>query len=281
MREVHPRRYSGQMTHDDNWFENQYRPSLTVKNADAILAEWVARSTATRTRQPFISDIAYGPHPRETFDFYRVEDARAVVVFIHGGYWQELSKSETSFVVDDMIEQGVCVALINYPLCPEVTVLDIRSSITKAITHLWHHTLDDREKQNIIVSGHSAGAYLAADLLTVAWPDHDLPQNPFSAVIALSGIYDVEPLMHTTINDALRLDTRQAMALNLLSRKPQTKASLVIGIGDQEPQEFHRQAHDLAKSWSALNPKLKALGGTHHFSIVDHLAVLASPYFTK
>ena len=255
-----------------NWHDLQYLPSLTVTNTGDVVADWDRRSAATRAKYPFIADIKYGPHPREVIDLFRVPGAKATLIYIHGGYWRSFSKVETSFVVDGFVEQGVSVALINYPLCPEVSIGEIRSSIQNAFAHLYKTVLTDDERKSIVVTGHSAGGHLAALHLATDWKVFGLPENPIVGVIALSGVFNVAPLIHTSLNDALRITETTATILNLNTALVRSKAKLVLAVGGDESEEFHRQTEDQAKAWAELNPETIDLPNINHFTIVDSLS---------
>ncbi len=255
-----------------NWFEQQYFPSLSIPATDAIFESWKARAAATRAKLKFTADIHYGPHRREVLDFYPAENARGCVVFIHGGYWLSFSKVDTSWVAKGFVGQGLSVALINYPLCPEVKIADIRTSCAKAFAYLYKTVLSESERNAVVVTGHSAGGYLAAAHLVENWVAHGLPENPLAGVIALSGVFDVAPLIQTSLNTELRLDEVQARALNLNLVQLQVKAKLALTVGERESTEFHRQSSELAKSWATLSPQVIDVAGTNHFTIVDELA---------
>jgi arylformamidase len=257
---------------EHNWHELQYNPRTTVANASEIIPAWKIRAAQTREKFSFDADISYGPHPREVLDFYRAPNTKGTLIYIHGGYWRMLSKVETSWVADGFVGQGVSVALINYPLCPEVSLSDIRGSIIQAFAHLYKNVLNDDERTNIVVAGHSAGGHLAALHLATDWTAHGLPENPIAGVIAISGIYDVAPLMLTTMNTDIRITQETAPALNLMTSEIRSRAPIVFVVGGDEPSEFHRQAADLAKAWASLHPKVLSLPQTNHFTVVDSLA---------
>lgn len=257
---------------EHNWHELQYNPRTTVANAGEIIPAWKIRAGQTRARFAFDADISYGPHPREILDFYRARNAKGILIYIHGGYWRMLSKVETSWVADGFVEQGASVALINYPLCPEVTLSDIRESIIRSFVHLYKKVLNDDERKNIVVAGHSAGGYLAALHLATDWTKFGLPENPVAGVIAISGIYDVAPLMQTSMNTDIGITNETAIDLNVVTAKIKSHAPIVFAVGGNEPQEFHRQAADQAKAWAAIEPKILSLAGMNHFTVVDALA---------
>lgn len=260
------------MSHVDAWYENQYMPSLSIPDAGRVFEGWKIRSAATRGKLKFQSDIRYGAHPRENLDFYPAVKSQGCVVFIHGGYWVEFSKIETSFVAEGFVDQGLSVALINYPWCPEVSISDIRYSCAKAFAHLYKSVLSDVERRAIVVSGHSAGGYLAATHLVEDWAKLGLPENPIVGVISLSGVFDLAPLMRTSLKADLSLTPKSASALNLNNDRPRTTVKTILAVGELESAEFHRQSSDLAGSWKALKPEFLDIAGANHFTIVDSLA---------
>ena len=255
-----------------DWFEREYLPSLSVGDASTIFKHWKARSIVTQRRLKHVSDIPYGPHKREVMDFYPAENSKGCVVFIHGGYWVGFSKFETSFVAEGFVSQGLSVALLNYPLCPEVKIADIRTSCAKAFVQLYSKVLNAAERQAVVVTGHSAGGYLAAAYLAEDWAARVLPENPIKGVVSLSGVFDVTPLIKTSLNGDLRLDEAQAKALNLISIAPRSKGKLALAVGEKESSEFHRQSSDLAKSWASLRPEVLNVAKANHFTMVANLA---------
>ncbi|MDP8996327.1 MAG: alpha/beta hydrolase [Pseudomonadota bacterium] len=257
---------------DSAWYNKEYLPSLDIPGTPDIFASWKARSLATQKRLKHVSDIPYGPNKREVMDFYPAENSKGCVVFIHGGYWVGFSKFETSFVAEGFVEQGLSVALLNYPLCPEVKIADIRTSCARAFVQLYTKVLNAAEREKIVVTGHSAGGYLAAAYLAEDWAARGLPENPIKGVVSLSGVFDVTPLIRTSLNHDLRLDEAQAKALNLISIAPRCKAKLALVVGEKESSEFHRQSSDLAKSWASLNPQVLNVAKANHFTMVDRLA---------
>ena len=149
---------------DPRWCEAQYNNRLLVANAADFVERWPRWAAATRTKLQHEADISYGPHARETIDFFHAENPRGLLAFIHGGYWRAFSKHEFSWIAEGLVGAGYSVALINYPLCPEVSVLDIARCSERAIVKIWDEARPS-ERAAFVVSGHSAGGYLTATCL--------------------------------------------------------------------------------------------------------------------
>lgn len=256
---------------DRDWAEREYNPRLGVPDAPAIYERWPARAAATRARHPPLAAIRYGDHPREVLDLFRVPDARATLVFIHGGYWRAFSKDEFSWVADGFLGQGVSVAVLNYPLCPEVPLARIGEAARRAFAHLHREVLTEAERGRIAVTGHSAGGYLTALLLATEWEARGLPRDPIAAALPISGVFALAPLVATSMNEAIGLDRDSAAALSLDAAPWRSRAALTLVVGGDESAEFHRQSAGLAAAWADLAPSLLALPGRNHFDVIDGL----------
>jgi arylformamidase len=257
-------------TRDDAWFEAEYNPRLTVADVDQVFAGWVARSAALRAEAP-PQEVRYGSHAREVLDWFRPARPRGLVVFLHGGYWRALSKAEHSFVAAPWLASGYSVAVINYPLCPEVRIVDIVASCRRAVAALWP-SLAGEERGNAIVAGHSAGGYLTAAMLATDWAAEGLPGQPFRGGLALSGVFMLEPLLRTSMNGLIRLAPEEARGWSLDLLRPGLTVPLLFAVGGDEPSEFHRQSRALAAAWALPGGGVCAVAGRNHFTIVEDFA---------
>lgn len=257
---------------DAAWAEREYNPRLLVPDAARIYEAWPARAEATRWRHPPLPEIRYGDHPREVMDLFRAPNARGTVLFIHGGYWRALSKNDFSWVADGFLGQGLSVALLNYPLTPEVKLSRIVEASRTAFATLYADVLNPAERRRVVVTGHSAGGYLAALHLATAWEDWGLPEDPLAGCMPISGVFSLAPLIPTTMNEAIGLDLAEAGELSLYGKPWRSQAPLTLVVGGDESREFHRQSDDLAAAWGELSPRVIDVPGRNHFDVIDGLA---------
>ncbi|MBV9079163.1 MAG: alpha/beta hydrolase [Methylobacteriaceae bacterium] len=256
------------MERPPEWYEREYNPRTGVPDAPTIYEAWPVRAAATRERHPPLA-IRYGDHPREVIDLFRADGARGTVLFIHGGYWRAFSKDSFSWVADGFLSSGISVALLNYPLAPEVRLGRIVESTRRAFAHLWREVLTGQERERIVVTGHSAGGYLSALHLATPWEDWGLPRDPLVGCLPVSGVFALAPLIQTSMNAEIGLDLDQAAELSLVGAPWRAKAALALVVGGEESAEFHRQSADLAAAWAELEPCVVDIAGKNHFNVID------------
>ena len=182
----------------------------------------------------------------ERLDYFPTQrEAAPLLVFIHGGYWRSLDKSDFSWLAPPFIQHGVALALLNYGLAPATAIEDIVRQQLRALA--WLYRNGDRlgfDPERIVVAGHSAGAHLTAMMMAALWPvyDRELPPLLVKGGLGISGIYDLAPLVHAPfVNVDLRLDERRADALSPVHLPPATSAPLITAVGGLESSEFRRQ----------------------------------------
>lgn len=191
----------------------------------------------------------------------------ALLVFIHGGYWQELSKDESAFSAGAALAQGLAFAALDYTLAPQATVADMVAECRQALAWLQRHASRlGFDRQRIVVAGSSAGAHLAAmTALPAAWA-----ANPVRAVVLVSGIYELEPLVGTTINHALGLTVETAQVLSPALQPLAGFPPAIVCWGAIETDEFRRQGIDFARQigQAGSNCLTFEVPGKNHFDIV-------------
>ncbi|MEM7563851.1 MAG: alpha/beta hydrolase [Pseudomonadota bacterium] len=271
----------------DPELESHYNLQARRDDIADVLASWNNRSEAARTQLETTLDCEYGSHAREKIDFFHCGIANApLFVFIHGGYWQRLGKSTFSLIAKPFVKNGVNVALIEYPLCPEVSMTQLIESIRKALAWIYRNASQigfDRDRINLC--GHSAGGHLTAMCLATRWDQFatDLPVNMIKTGIPFSGLYELEPLVKTSIGTALNLTENEFEKCSPINRTAATEAPILIVVGGAETPAFFTQADDFERSWA--DPELKIEQhiepGADHFDLVDRLADANSAFFLR
>jgi arylformamidase len=263
---------------DPAWLDAQYNNRARVANAMALLAKWAEASVLAREASANkVIDLRYGDGPSESVDIFpsAVPDA-PVLIYIHGGYWRSLDKSDFSFVAPSFVADGAMVVVPNYALCPAVTIEDIALQMVKAVVWTWRHAAaHGGNPDRLAVVGHSAGAHLAAMLLSCRWKqlDEALPSQPLAGALAISGLYDLEPIRRTAFLQAdLQLTTTQ---VNRLSPAffPRPKAGkLYAAVGADESEEFIRHNQLIRDQWGPTAvPVCETVPGKNHFSVLESL----------
>jgi arylformamidase len=261
--------------------EPQYNQRLNVPDRPALMARRLELSARVCREQPCTLDVAYGDAEGERLDIFPAAgDRRPVMVFIHGGYWQRSDKSEVAFLAEPFVKAGITLVSVNYDLCPAVTLDRIVAEARAACAWVWRNIVargGDRER--IFVCGNSAGGHLTAMMLATDWPTLDaaLPHDLLKGGVAISGIYDLEPLLHTSINDAVRLDAAAARRNSPVYLQPPTAAPAVIAVGALESPEFQRQTRLLADTWKNTPSRVIVAEGCHHFNILLRMTEAADP----
>jgi arylformamidase len=256
---------------DPAWCEAQYNPRGSVPNASEIYARWPALSAQLRSEVPYEANIRYGAYEREVMDVFHAPEARGALVFFHGGYWRAFSKDDFSFLASGLLAAGISVAMPSYPLCPQASLSEIARSCRRAVAKLWKETLSPSERNKLAISGHSAGGYLTAALFATDWTELGLPATPFCGGLSISGVFELEPLVNTTMNRDIGLSVEEARRLSLGEACPHVAAPLVLAVGENESPEFHRQSAELAAAWPEVCRAPVSVPGRHHFDVVEEL----------
>jgi arylformamidase len=260
-------------------YEVEYNNRARVPENPMLMAGW-AKDAANYRKQHQPRTIAYGPSPRNRIDFFpEDEEGGPIVVFIHGGYWQALDGSSFSHCARGLNVHGIGVAIPTYDLCPGVTVDAIISQMRAATRELA------RLGRPLVMSGHSAGGHLAACMLATDWPavDAALPKQLVIAAYAISGLFDLAPLVETSINKALRLDEVSAKAASPLFWTPPEGTRLDAVVGARESAEYVRQSRSIVEQWATAGVKTRfgMVADANHFTAIAPLADPDSPMVTR
>lgn len=229
--------------------------AAAVRNSAQIVAQWQARSDHVRAKHPDGLDLRYGPAERSRIDLFEAGKKDApLFIFIHGGYWQTRAKELFAFIVPGPLAHGISVALVGYTLAPEKRLDGIVAEIHAAIRYL------DSRSNRVIVGGWSAGGHLSAMAMQIP---------AVNAGLLISGLYDLEPIRHSYVNDKLRLDAMEAERNSPISL-PAYSEPVTIAYGAHELPELCRQSEHYARK--IPQAKLLRLPGHDHFTILEELA---------
>ena len=244
------------------YIDGQLRPSQA-----ALFERYAAESElAVRAMQPAL-DLVYGPHPRQRLDLFRTGQARrGVVAYFHAGYWQSRDKSGFSFLAPPLAADGFDVAVINYPLSPELGVMDIVAAAAAALPVLTALT----DQAPLILVGHSAGAQIAVELAMSAAS----VRASIAGIVSISGVFDLEPLLDTSVNAKLGLDTASARAASPLHRVRPGAPRTLFAVGALETRAFQDQTARMAQAWVDASNAASELTvpDADHFSILTELS---------
>jgi len=266
---------------DAAWLDTQYNNRARIPEHPAIFARWKEDSARVRGATRCLLDLRYGEAAAETLDLFlpaaRAVRAAPVLVFIHGGYWRSLDKADQSFVAPGFADAGALVVIPNYALCPAVRIETIALQMTRMLAWLHRHAAEHGgDARRIAIAGHSAGGHLAAMLLACDGRKvgADLPRRLATRALAISGLFDLEPLRHTPfLAPDLRLTPTSVRRLSPAGFPAPARATLHALVGGGESEEFLRQNSLIRDRWGgAVVPVCEAVPGLNHLTVLDDFA---------
>ena len=266
--------------------ELEYNNRRRVPEHSEIIGKWKSDSEAFRrswTRSQL--GLSYGEREREKVDIFlpssASEDGRdgieGVAIFVHGGYWQALDGSFFSVHARGLVELGIAVAVPTYDLCPSVTLTEMCEQMRRCAAFVFKRFGGKR----ILATGHSAGGHTAAILLATNWPEwqSDLPENIVGSALPISGVFELAPLLSTTISEKLHLTEQEVAELSpqFFAQVP-SFSDLHIVVGGVESSEFIRQSKEFANHWGG---SYDALDAANHFTVIEPFTDSSHPLMRK
>ncbi|OUS28790.1 hypothetical protein A9Q98_07115 [Thalassotalea sp. 42_200_T64] len=262
--------------------EREYSPSSCVDDINIYIKQYVERSDkATQLAEQqgkVLKNLSYGDSADEMLDLFlpTVGNTKKLQVYIHGGYWQELSKDESSFAATNFQRHGCYFAVINYSLAPNATMTEIVEQNRRALAWLFENAERLGFNGNeIYLSGSSAGAHLAMMMLQTHWPDYlnntqaSAKSNLVKGVCAVSGIYDIEPIALTYINEPLQLSAQEIDRCSPLRHDVINHCPVILAYGEDETAEFKRQTAAIA---ALVFEDVFEIPERNHFDVIIDLA---------
>ncbi len=271
---------------DHETLEREYSPSSCVDDIMVYIKQYIDVSAEARKTfaNQFKPDIKYGPEERSSMDMF-IPDGDGpfpIHIFIHGGYWQELSKNESHFGVENFLGHNVVYVALDYTLAPEATLYEIVDQARRGVVSVLKNAHKfNGDAQNITISGSSAGGHLVAEVLSMDWQQYGFDKCPLKGALTISGVFDLEPLVKTYVNDPLKLTVEDAKALSPLYHIPSESCPLVVTYGENETDEFKRQTHEYMDAClrAGLSCRYIDMPSVNHFNIVLDLGKKDNPLF--
>jgi arylformamidase len=254
-------------------YETEYNNRARVPEHPAIIAGWAADAAAYREAAFCELGVSYGESERQRYDLFKPDaiTGDAIVLFIHGGYWQGLDRSFFSHMARGVNRRGLPVSVVGYDLCPQVELGHIVWELQQAAAALWH-----RFKLPVVAAGHSAGGHLAACLLATDWKnvDPELPDQLVPAAYGISGIYNLKPLTETSVNKALGLSFEAAERESPLFWPAPSRLIMDAVVGARESEEYLKQSRRIVDVWGleGVQTRYEEIAGADHFTVIAGLA---------
>jgi arylformamidase len=257
---------------DQAALNSQYNIRSHVPDFGVYLERCDLLSRQTEKELYAVKDLSYGLLAREKLDIYPSgKPSSKTLVFIHGGYWQRFGKRDFQFIAKAFRDYGVTTALIEYPLAPDVSIDQVVNSCRQAVDWLSRNIAEyDGDPGQLYIAGHSAGAHLAAMLLTTDWKPFNLNNDLIKGVCLVSGLYNLIPIYLSDINEVLHMNYEEALRNSPVQYTPASHCPVSIIVGGNETPEFLDQSRELYACWKEkTSAEILEAEGINHYSIVE------------
>ncbi len=257
--------------------EAQYNLRVAFPSYPQTRETWIAASRELERKARPALDLAYGNEPLQKLDYYAAAQNGPLLVFVHGGYWQGGDKADVGFIARPYVEAGINVAVVNYSLAPQAKIEDMVAEVRNSLVWLASQAAQlGFDAGRVSLMGHSAGGHLVS--MMVARTDSPVPAGmpSIAHVFPISGVFDLPPLLPSSVNTALGLDQSRAEALSPLAWPGPQDTYVHTFVGAGETDQFHRQAEALGTAWTVA--RHDSVPGTDHFTILNVLGDPASEY---
>jgi len=250
---------------DQKTLDDSYDNHKAVSESEAMFTHWIDRSKVFRDAHSQYLDISYGPLERQKIDYYSAGPNTPVVIFIHGGLWQAYSKNDFAFLAVSYLQEGISVAMVDYPIAPQANMDQIVAYSENAVQFISKHISEwGGNPNNVVLSGWSAGAHLCITSMKAV---------RVKAAVAISGIFELEPLIGSFINQKLHMNLATAKKNSPILRLPIGNIPIYLFVGGNELSEMRRQSDDFADQLQAINYPVvfTEIPGKNHFEMLEQL----------
>lgn len=260
--------------------DRAYDQRAWAPNAQSVIARYTTDSKAVQAKHKF-KTVRYGPSDDEVMDVFPPVSAPAgrlapIHVFIHGGAWRLLTKDDSSFPAPTFVENGVIYVALNFAVIPKVRLPEMADQCRRAIAWLGRNAREiGGDPERIFISGHSSGGHLAGVMLTTDWPRYGASETVIKAGLAVSGMFDLAPVLLSARSSYVVLSKDEEHALSAMRHLDRIRCPIAVAYGDGESPEFKRHARDFAAALKARGTFASTLiegKNLNHFEIINTLA---------
>jgi arylformamidase len=265
------------LDYDQAGLDRQYDQRAWAANAAEVINGYAIDSAAVRARLDPPETYDYGDTQAAALDVFRAHRPRAAMqVFIHGGAWRGLSKSDSAFAAETFVRAGAHFIALDFAQLPVATLDEMVDQVRSAVAWLYNYAGDlEADPERIFISGHSSGAHLAAAVIATDWKTRfSLPPTVVKGALCVSGIYDLEPLRRSARNSYVRLDDALVGALSPARHVDRVACPVVVAFGGDESDELKRQGRDFAAALQHRDSPVELIeaDGVNHFEVINTLA---------
>ena len=253
--------------------DQEYNPRFIVENTDEVIKSYFTESQRVLREYSNRSAVAYGPTLSETLDIFPAEKLCSPIhIFFHGGYWHSLTSRDFAFVAEGLVRNGITAVLVNYALCPSVSIDEIVRQSRAAAAWTYRNAEDfGGNPEQITVSGHSAGGHLTGMLLSTDWEkNYGLPPNLIKGFLPVSGLFDLKPFPFSWLQPKLLLTSEQVLRNSPVFLKPVYTPHVKVAVGADESDEFQRQSknYTIFLQKHGVPAEYLSMPGKNHFNII-------------
>jgi len=261
--------------------EFHFNPAVAVPDLPWWAKEKSKASLRVRKTLKSWLDVPYGSSPRQVLDIFPADHPGAPVnVYIHGGYWRGGSKDDNCHMAEAFVKAGATMVILEHDLCPGVTVTEIVRQVRSAVAWSYGHIADyGGDPSRLYISGSSAGGHLVAMLLAHDWEREGFPRDMIKGATAISGVYDLDAVLHVSVNEEIRLDAASARENSPFLHPPFPYTPLIVAVGGGEPRGWKQMSEDFFSFCKerGLECDYLEIPDAHHFSLSSNLADPSTP----
>jgi arylformamidase len=263
--------------YDQEQLDAQYNNRALVSNHEDIMGALAKRGTIFANSVSYLPDIAFGDDPDEVLDVFPAANGNPnapVMIYFHGGFWYSRHKNDFQFIPTGFSDAGATVVVVNYGLIPKIDMAELVRQCQASVAWVYKNIADHGgSPDDIYITGHSAGGHVAAMMMATDWSAWGIDGSAIKGGLAISGIYDLEPIRLSFMNPTLGFTEDTVAHYSPIHLSPTITPKMVVAVGGAETDEFIRHSEDIVKVWGAkgMECPLDIVSDLNHFTILSDL----------